>query len=307
MIPNLPGSELGSTSDDFFRWNERPESVAVIGAGYIAVELAGVLNTLGTEVTLYLRGDRPLRSFDQDIGYLLKEEMLAQGMKVVTESDIKQLLPVESMIKVVANKPENTRTVSKVLFAVGRVPAIKELCLEAIGLEQHSSGHIEVDEFQNTSVAGVYAVGDVIGKIDLTPVAIAAGRQLAERLFNGKTEARLDYSKIATVTFSHPPIGTVGYSEAAAIKEYGANNIKIYKSQFKNMYFSPTRSSEQTLVKIVCFGESEKIIGLHVIGRGADEMMQGFAVAIKMGACKSDFDETVAIHPTAAEEFVTFT
>jgi glutathione reductase (NADPH) len=172
-------------------------------------------------------------------------------------------------------------------------------------VELDDKGFISVDQFQNTTQTGIYAVGDITGKVELTPVAVAAGRRLSERLFNNKPNEHLDYDNIATVVFSHPPIGTVGITEAQAIDQFGKDNVKIYNSSFTAMYTAVTAHKQLTKMKLVCVGGDEKVVGIHGIGYGMDEILQGFAVALKMGATKQDFDDTVAIHPTSAEEFVT--
>jgi glutathione reductase (NADPH) len=190
------------------------------------------------------------------------------------------------------------------IWAIGRVPCTSGIGLEMLGVRTDAGGHVVVDEFQSTNVAGIYAVGDVIGRMGLTPVAIAAGRRLADRLFGGEPDARLDYEDVPTVVFSHPPIGSVGLDEEAARKQYGTA-VKVYERRFMNLYHALTERKPKTTVKLVTVGEDERVVGIHVIGIGADEMIQGFAVALKMGARKSDLDRTVAIHPTAAEELVT--
>ena len=192
-----------------------------------------------------------------------------------------------------------------IIWAIGRKPNVQDLNLEAVGVTLNERGFIAVDEFQNTLVPGIYALGDVTGEKELTPVAIKAGRTLAERLFNGKKDAKMDYSNIPTVVFSHPAIGTVGLTEEQAVKTYGADNIHVYTSSFTSMYSAVTQHRQQAKFKLITAGKDEKVVGLHGIGYGVDEMIQGFAVAIKMGATKSDFDATVAIHPTGSEEFVT--
>lgn len=196
-------------------------------------------------------------------------------------------------------------TTDYVLFAGGRLPNVENLGLEHTDVRLDERGYIAVDKYQQTTAKGIYAVGDVIGKVELTPVAIAAGRRLSERLFNNQTNAHLDYHNIPTVIFTHPPIATIGYSQEAAIEKYGEEQIKVYRSTFTPMHYALSEYREKSVMKLICLGEEEKIIGLHGIGVGVDEMLQGFAVAIKMGATKADFDQTVAIHPTGAEEFVT--
>ena len=197
-------------------------------------------------------------------------------------------------------------TVDTLIWAIGREPATDVINLEVTGVKTNSRGQIIVDKYQNTNVPGIYAVGDIIeGGIELTPVAVAAGRRLSERLFNNKPNEHLDYNLVPTVVFSHPPIGTVGLTEPQAIEQYGEENVKVYKSSFTAMYTAVTDHRQPCRMKLVCVGKEEKIVGLHGIGFGVDEMIQGFAVAIKMGATKADFDNTVAIHPTGSEEFVT--
>ena len=192
-----------------------------------------------------------------------------------------------------------------VLFAIGRDPVTDNIGLEHTGLETDPAGFIPTDEWQNTAVSGLYAVGDVTGRQALTPVAIAAARRLSDRLFGGQNQAKLDYENIPTVVFSHPPIGTVGLTEDEAKSRYGEDGVKVYQNRFTDMYYAVTPQRVPTTVKLVVTGSEEKIVGCHVVGRAADEMIQGFAVAVKMGATKADFDTTVAIHPTAAEELVT--
>ena len=282
-IPSVPGAEFGETSDDVFAWEELPTSVAIIGAGYIAVELAGVLHHLGVQTDLFIRKDRVLRSFDSYIVDGLMEEME------------KQNLPL--------HKHKVPMKLEK--LADGRKPNVQDLNLEAAGVTLNEKGFIAVDEYQNTVIPGIYALGDVTGEKELTPVAIKAGRTLSERLFNGKVNAKMDYTSIPTVVFSHPAIGTVGLTEEEAQQTYGKENIKVYTSQFASIYTAVTQHRQQAKFKLITAGPEEKVVGLHGLGYGVDEMIQGFAVAIKMGATKADFDATVAIHPTGSEEFVT--
>ena len=303
-IPNIPGAELGGSSDDVFAWEELPESVAILGAGYIAVELAGVLHTFGVKTDLYVRRDRPLRGFDSYIVEGLVKEMERTNLPLHTH---KVPVKLEKTAKGITIHFEDgtSHTASQVIWATGRRPNVKSLQLEKAGVTLNERGFIQVDEYQNTVIEGIYALGDVTGEKELTPVAIKAGRTLSERLFNGKTTAKMDYSTIPTVVFSHPAIGTVGLTEEQAIKEYGQDQIKVYKSSFASMYSAVTSNRQESRFKLITAGSEEKVVGLHGIGYGVDEMIQGFAVAIKMGATKADFDATVAIHPTASEEFVT--
>ena len=303
-IPTIPGAELGGSSDDVFAWEQLPESVAILGAGYIAVELAGVLHALGVKTDLFVRRDRPLRGFDSYIVEGLVNEMEKTGLPLHTHKVPVKLEETEQGITI-HFEDGSSHTASKVIWATGRRPNVDGLELEKAGVTLNQRGFIQVDEYQNTVVDGIYALGDVTGEKELTPVAIKAGRTLSERLFNGKTSAKMDYSTIPTVVFSHPAIGTVGLTEEEAIKEYGQDHIKVYKSSFASMYSAVTNHRQESRFKLITAGADEKVVGLHGLGYGVDEMIQGFAVAIKMGATKADFDATVAIHPTASEEFVT--
>ncbi|ALD68330.1 glutathione reductase [Streptococcus mitis] len=303
-IPNIPGAELGGSSDDVFAWEELPESVAILGAGYIAVELAGVLHTFGVKTDLFVRRDRPLRGFDSYIVEGLVKEMERTNLPLHTHKVPAKLEKTAEGITI-HFEDGTSHTASQVIWATGRRPNVKSLQLEKAGVTLNERGFIQVDKYQNTVVEGIYALGDVTGEKELTPVAIKAGRTLSERLFNGKTTAKMDYTTIPTVVFSHPAIGTVGLTEEQAIKEYGQEQIKVYKSSFASMYSAVTSNRQESRFKLITAGSEEKVVGLHGIGYGVDEMIQGFAVAIKMGATKADFDATVAIHPTASEEFVT--
>ena len=305
FVPNVPGSELGGTSDDVFAWEELPESVSIIGAGYIAVELAGVLHALGVKTDLFVRKGGPLRGFDQGIVEVLVEEMKKNGQPLHTHKVPQKLEKLDNGDIQIYFEDGTTHTSQKVIWAVGRKANIQQLNLEAAGVELTERGFIQVDEYQNTTTPGIYALGDVSGEKELTPVAIKAGRTLAERLFNGKTDAKMDYELIPTVVFSHPAIGSIGLTQEQAEAKYGTENIKVYQSTFAGMYSAITVHRQMTKLKLITLGEEEKVIGLHGIGEGIDEMIQGFAVAVKMGATKADFDATVAIHPTASEEFVT--
>ena len=305
FVPNVPGSELGGTSDDVFAWEELPESVSIIGAGYIAVELAGVLHALGVKTDLFVRKGGPLRGFDQGIVEVLVEEMKKNGQPLHTHKVPQKLEKLDNGDIQIHFEDGTTHTSQKVIWAVGRKANVHQLNLEAAGVELTERGFIQVDEYQNTTIPGIYALGDVSGEKELTPVAIKAGRILAERLFNGKTDAKMDYELIPTVVFSHPAIGSIGLTQEQAEAKYGVENIKVYQSTFAGMYSAITVHRQMTKLKLITLGEEEKVIGLHGIGGGIDEMIQGFAVAVKMGATKADFDATVAIHPTASEEFVT--
>ena len=305
LYPNIPGSEYGITSDGFFELDEVPKRTAVIGGGYIAVEVAGVLNALGSDTHLFVRKDRPLRTFDKDIIDVLVNEMAKSGPTLHTHANATEVVKNADDSLTISFDNGETVTVDCLIWAIGRAANTSGFGLEKTGVELTERGNIYSDAFENTSVSGIYALGDVTGKLDLTPVAVKAGRQLSERLFNNKADAKLDYTDVATVVFSHPVIGSVGLTEEKAIAKYGAENIKVYKSSFTPMYTALGDNRQPSTMKLVTLGEDEKIIGLHGIGYGVDEMIQGFSVAIKMGATKADFDNTVAIHPTGSEEFVT--
>lgn len=305
LYPNISGSEYGITSDGFFELDEVPKRTAVIGAGYIAVEVAGVLNALGSDTHLFVRKDRPLRTFDKDIVDVLVDEMAKSGPTLHTHANATEVVKNADDSLTISFDNGDTITVDCLIWAIGRAANTSGFGLEKTGVELTERGNIYSDAFENTSVPGIYALGDVTGKLDLTPVAVKAGRQLSERLFNNQAEAKLDYTDVATVVFSHPVIGSVGLTEEKAIAKYGEENIKVYKSSFTPMYTALGDNRQPSTMKLVTLGEDEKIIGLHGIGYGVDEMIQGFSVAIKMGATKADFDNTVAIHPTGSEEFVT--
>lgn len=305
LYPDIPGAEYGITSDGFFELDDVPKRTAVVGAGYIAVEVAGVLHALGSETHLFVRNDRPLRNFDKEIIGTLTDYMAENGPTLHTHAVPKAVMRNADDSLTISFENGEEMTVDTLIWAIGRRPNVTGFGLEKTGVELNSRGYIEADEFENTTVEGIYALGDVTGKLELTPVAVKAGRQLSERLFNNKPNAKMDYKDVATVIFSHPAIGSIGLSEEAAIEQFGAENIKVYRSTFTPMYTALGTNRQPSKMKLVCLGDEEKIVGLHGIGYGVDEMVQGFSVAIKMGATKEDFDNTVAIHPTGAEEFVT--
>ncbi|MCF6441522.1 glutathione-disulfide reductase [Pseudoalteromonas luteoviolacea] len=306
-IPNIPGAEHGIDSNGFFELNEQPRRVAVIGAGYIAVELAGVLHSLGTETHLFVRKHAPLRNFDPMVVETLTEVMEKEGPTLHTNSTPKELVKEADGSVTLHLENGESHTVDQVIWAIGREPVTDKINLAATDVDVTERGFVKVDEWQNTSVPGIYALGDIMeGGIELTPVAVKAGRMLAERLFNPELpNAKMDYNLVPTVVFSHPPIGTIGLTEPEAKAQYGEDNIKVYNSTFAAMYTAVTQHRQPCRMKLVCAGPEEKIVGLHGIGFAVDEMIQGFGVAMKMGATKADFDSVVAIHPTGSEEFVT--
>ena len=304
-IPDLEGAELGIDSNGFFELESQPSNLLVVGSGYIATELAGLMHGLGSQVTMALRKNRLLGAFDTDLQQTVLEQMEESGIEIIRNVSLARLKMQRERLEYADTEGNTKGGFDCVIWAIGRHPNTRHLNLENAGIHPDQRGFIATDEFQNTTRDGIYAVGDVTPRAQLTPVAIAAGRKLSDRIFGGQKQAKLDYSNIPTVVFSHPPVGTVGLTEAAAIEQFGKASIKIYRNTFVDMYFALSGHKPRTLVKLIVQGPDERIVGCHVAGRGADEMIQGFAVAVKMGATKSDFDNTVAIHPTAAEELVT--
>ncbi len=304
LVPNIPGAEHGITSDDFFELDAQPKRVLVAGSGYIAVELAGVFNALGSDVQGVIRKDSLIRSFDPMLGEELMTAMEKDGIEVETRVIPTALEKTADGLVLHAEDGRTFGPVDCVLWAIGRIPNVESLNLAEAGIEQDDQGFVPTDKLQQTNVEHIFALGDVTGRPALTPVAIAAGRRLADRLYGGMEGRHLDYALIPTVIFSHPPIGTVGMTEEQARNEYG-DAVRIYTSAFTPMYYALGDKKHRSVMKLITTGAEEKIVGCHVIGEGADEMLQGFAVAIRMGATKTDFDDTVAIHPTNAEELVT--
>lgn len=319
---NVPGAEFGITSDGFFDLIEQPKNVAIIGAGYIAVELAGIFKALGSDVKLFCRGDSLLRSFDPMIQKAVERELLrscqdpSEGeVEILKETEVSSLqLGFADNKSVTVNfiqtgENKSIERFDSVIWAIGRDGRddFRACDDKDCVLQVDERGFLQVDASHCTEIENVYALGDITGRHMLTPVAIAAGRALSDRLFGGASDQKFSYELIPSVVFSHPPIGSVGLTESEARERFSPDSIKIYETSFINMYFTPlpTECKEQTQYKIVCQGPEERVVGLHIIGKGSDEILQGFAVAIKMGATKNDFDRTIAIHPTAAEELVT--
>jgi glutathione reductase (NADPH) len=305
ISPQIPGAELGITSDGFFELETQPRTALIVGGGYVAVELAGVLNRLGTEVTILLRGEIMLARFDTSVREALMDEMQKDGISVMMSTRITGIERDGGTLAVAIDRAQRLAGFDTLIWAIGRRPNTGDLAIDRTGVVLDGEGFVVTDEYQNTNVSGVYALGDVTSRLALTPVAIAAGRRLADRLFGGQPEARLDYDNVPSVVFSHPPIGSVGLTEQEARALYGVSEVKIYQTRFVSLYHAILANRQPTLMKLVTVGEREKIVGCHLIGRGVDEIIQGFAVAVKMGATKADFDHTVAIHPTSAEELVT--
>lgn len=304
MVPDIPGAELGITSDGFFELEARPQRVLIAGSGYIAVEVAGVFNALGSDVQLVVRKDSVLRDFDSMLSTQLMEAMDKNGIDLDTGVIPASVEKTDAGIVLHAEDGRSFGPVDCLVWAIGRSPNTESLAAANAGVEQDKYGFIPTDEYQQTNVESVYALGDVTGRAALTPVAIAAGRRLADRLDGGMEGRHLEYDLIPTVIFSHPTIGTIGMTEDEARAEYG-DDIKVYSSGFIGMYYALGTDKQRSVMKLVTAGPDERVVGCHVIGEGADEMMQGFAVAMRMGATKKDFDDTVAIHPTSSEELVT--
>jgi len=303
IVPPIPGAALGITSDGFFELAEQPRRVAIIGAGYIGVELAGVLRALGSEVSVVALEARVLETFDEMISETLMEEMGKQGIELHMSFQVAGLAQTASGIALDASNGERLDGFDTVIWAVGRAPNTHGLALERAGIETRANGIVPTDGYQNTNVPGVYAIGDITGRTPLTPVAIAAGRRLAARLFDGQPESRVDYDNIPSVVFAHPPVGTVGLTERQARERH--TKVTVYKTDFTPMRHALSPHGVTTAMKLVCAGDEQRVVGIHLIGDNVDEMLQGFAVAVKMGATKADFDNTVAIHPISAEELVT--
>ena len=302
VVPDIPGAELGITSDDFFELNNLPKKTIIVGSGYIAVELAGILNALGSDVKLLARKKSILRKFDQSIQSAIIDYLVESGIEVNFNTNVLSVNEHNNQLRVQTDNKEYA-SVDALLWAVGRKPLVSGLGLERTKITKDKNNFIQVDQYQTTNEPNIHAIGDAVGNHELTPVAIAAGRILSDRLFGDK-EGWLEYKNIPTVIFAHPPVGTVGMSEEEARAVYG-KKIKAYEANFVSLRHSLSGIPSKALVKLVCLGQEETVIGCHVVGQGADELLQGFAVAIKMGAQKKDLDNTVAIHPTLAEELVT--
>jgi glutathione reductase (NADPH) len=299
-LSNIPGAELCIDSDGFFDLEDRPKSIATSGAGYIGVEMSGMLHALGSDVHFFIRGQKLLRTFDPLIQDTVTKEYERQGVTLYKGSEITKVEDIGNGMKRVTyqemeSKKESTIEVECVLFATGRDPEIEDLHVKQLGLKLNEKNHIMTDEYQNTNLSNIYAIGDVSDRgFELTPVAIASGRRLSDRLFGGKPDAHLEYSNIPSVVFAHPEIGSIGLTEPEARKKYG-DKVKIYQTQFTGMYYAMMEQEDKgpTAYKIICVGDNEKVVGLHILGQGSSEILQGFGVAIKMGATKQDFDNCV--------------
>jgi len=306
LVPNIPGAGLGITSDGFFDLENLPKRVAVVGSGYIAIEVTGILNALGSKACLVLRKETALRDFDSMIGQATLKILREDGVDVVTGAVPESLTRrPDGALELTAQDGRRLGPFDTVIWAVGRGPVTDNLGLDKAGVRVDAQGYIPTDKYQVTNVETIYAIGDITGHAQLTPVAIAAGRRLSDRVFGGMHDRYLDYDNIPTVIFGHPPIGTVGLSEAQARDKYGDAAVAVFSASFVPMYYALTLRKPRCDMKLVTAGPEKKVVGVHIVGDGADEMLQGFAVAVRMGATKKDFDDTVAIHPTVSEELVT--
>lgn len=304
MVPDLPGAELGITSDGFFELEEQPRRVLIAGSGYIAVELAGIFSGLGSETQVIVRKDGVLREFDKMLSSELMDTMQKSGIALDTGVIPASVSETDDGLVLMAEDGREFGPVDTLVWAIGRSPNTATLDAGKAGVNMDERGFVPTDDMQATNVENIHALGDVTGRAALTPVAIAAGRRLADRLYGGMNGRHLDYQLIPTVIFSHPTIGTVGMTEDEAHAEFG-DDVKVYSSAFTPMFYALGEDKQRSVMKLITAGDDERVVGCHVFGPGADEMMQGFAVAMRMGATKKDFDDTVAIHPTNAEEVVT--
>ncbi len=298
----VPGHELGVTSNEAFHLEELPKHVVVAGGGYIAIEFACIFRGLGCEVCLVYRGEDILRYFDTDISVQVHSEMTRHGIRVITQSLFTEIEDIGGGQKRVQLSNGTHIDTDMVFWAVGRKPATKGLGLENAGVELGKGGAVKVDDYSKSSVDSIYAVGDVTDRVNLTPVAIREGAAFAETCFNNNP-TKTDYTFIPKAVFSQPPVGSVGYAEHEARHEF--KNVDIYKTNFRPMKHTLSGSDERMLMKLVVDADSDRVLGCHIVGEGAAEMIQCLAIAVKAGLKKKDFDDTVALHPTAAEELVT--
>lgn len=299
----VPGFELGTDSDGFFALEKQPRRVAVVGAGYIGIELAGVFHGLNTETHLIIRGETVLRRFDDIIQTTITDHYVNEGISVHKHSNVVEVKKnADGSLKVIMDTA--TIEVDVLIWTIGR-KSMLGIGLENVGVALSEKDHVITNEYQETTRDSILSIGDVTGQVELTPVAIATGRKLSDRLFGPYKDAKQDFSNIPSVVFSHPEAGSIGLSEKEAIEKYGSKNLKIYKSRFTSMYYAMSEHKIPTAYKLICAGQEEKVVGMHIVGDCSAEILQGFGVAIKMGATKADFDSCVAIHPTSAEELVT--
>ncbi|MBO3461386.1 glutathione-disulfide reductase [Aetokthonos hydrillicola Thurmond2011] len=313
--PDIPGNEYAITSNEMFNLKTQPKHIIIIGAGYIGTEFAGIMHGLGSEVTQILRKEVILKGFDEDISSGVQEAMINHGIRLIPNSEMKAIEPVPEGLKLtLSGEQEESVTADVILMATGRIPDVQGLGLENAGVEVVASsmeGHgygtmnaIAVNEYSQTSQESIFAVGDVTDRMNLTPVAIGEGRAFADSEF-GNNRRIFSHSDVPTAIFSNPEASTVGLTEAEARSTLGDDRVKIYRSRFRPLFHNLTGEQEKTMMKLVVDTNTDKVLGAHMVGENAAEIMQGVAIAVKMGATKKDFDSTVGIHPSAAEEFVT--
>lgn len=301
-IPDIPGADLGITSDDAFFLDALPQHIVIVGGGYIGVEFAGIFRGLGAEVTLTYRGELFLRGFDRDLREALRDEMTAQGIHLRFQTDVTSLTRAASgRIRVQFDRDDSSEA-DQVLFAIGRVPNSADLGLEALGVKLDALGAVVVNPYSQSTLPWLHAIGDVTNRMNLTPVAIAEAMALVQTLFN-RTPTAPNYENIPSAVFSQPPIATVGLTENQARDRFA--KVRVYRSRFRPMKQNLGGGTEQTVMKLVVNHADDRVVGVHMIGTDAAEIVQGFAVALQCGATKAQFDATVGIHPTSAEEFVT--
>ncbi|MEE3914642.1 glutathione-disulfide reductase [Pseudomonas viridiflava] len=303
LIPDVPGREHAISSNEAFFLKELPKRVVVVGGGYIAVEFASIFNGLGADTTLVYRGEMFLRGFDGSVRTHLHEELLKRHMDIRFNSDIERIDKQADGTLKLSMKGGGTLETDCVFYATGRRPMLDNLGLDSVNVKLDKHGYIEVDENYQSSEPSILAIGDVIGGVQLTPVALAEGMALARRLFKPEQYRPVDYNHIPTAVFSLPNIGTVGLTEEAAIEE--GHEVQIFESRFRPMKLTLTDDQERTLMKLVVDAKTDRVLGCHMVGPDAGEIVQSLAIAIKAGATKQVFDDTIGVHPTAAEEFVT--
>ena len=299
--PDIPGIEHAITSNEAFDLAELPQRVATVGGGFIACEFAGIFNGMGSSVTQIYRGDAVLRGFDQDVRRVVSSELVKKGIDLRLEEDISSIVKTDSGLQLTL-KSGGTLEVDQVMYATGRVPLVRDLGLRDVGVDVRADGRIVVDDYSRTNIEHIFAVGDVTSRVNLTPVAIYEGHSFADSEFGGRSRP-VNHEFVPSAVFSQPPVGTVGYTEEDAITHFGP--VDVYLSEFRPMKHTLSGRDEKTLMKLIVEREGQKVVGLHIVGPDAPEIVQGFAVAVKSGLTKERFDCTIGIHPTAAEELVT--
>jgi glutathione reductase (NADPH) len=300
-LPDIPGIEHAITSDDAFHLAELPARVAIVGGGYIACEFAGIFNGLGAETTQIYRGESVLRGFDHDVRRVVGEEIGKKGVRLLLNTTVASIEKTATGLQMTLGDGKKIEA-DQVMYATGRVPNVRHLGLRNTGMEFHADGTIVVDDLSQTSVGHIYAVGDVTNRVNLTPVALHEGHAFADSMFGGIVRP-VNHEYVPSAVFSQPPVGTVGYSEQEALIHCGP--VDVYRSSFKPMKHTLSGRDELTMMKLIVDRESQKVVGIHIVGMDAPEIVQGFAVAVKSGVTKQEFDATIGIHPTAAEELVT--